>query len=99
MEITVKHTTETISGKTYPLTITRYKGRQEIETHRGPMLVDELAVFESPLGTSRVFTPARLTEPTEAERMANRAHIIQVAQEVMRRNQLAARAAAAEAGT
>lgn len=95
MEITVTRTTETISGRTYPLTITRYKGRQEIETHRGTVLVDELAVFESPLGTSRVFTPARLSEPTEAEREANRARVIQVAQEVMRQNRLAGRMAPA----
>lgn len=91
MEITVTHTTETISGKTYPLTITRYKGRQEIETLRGKVLVDDLAVFESPLGTSRVFTPARASEASEAEKAANRARIIQVAQEVMRQNRIAGR--------
>ncbi len=59
METTITHTTETISGKEYPLTVTKHKGIQEITVAGKPVLVEAVTIFESPLGTSRCFTRAR----------------------------------------
>ena len=53
METTITHTTETISGKEYPLTVTKHKGIQEITVAGKPVLVEAVTIFESPLGTSR----------------------------------------------
>lgn len=84
MEIKTEHKTEIIGGKEYPLTITRYRGRQEIQADGKRILVEELAVFESPLGTSRCYVPARETPPTEEERAANRARLQEVARQIIR---------------
>ena len=62
MQVTVRHTTEMIGGREYPLTITRQVGRQEIEVEGRPVAVDVLTIFESPLGQSRSYTRAAETE-------------------------------------
>ena len=59
MKVSVTHTTETVSGKEYPLTVTRQTGEQEIEADGKPVRVTELTVFEGPLGQSRCYTRAR----------------------------------------
>ena len=59
METTVTHTTEIISGKEYPLTVTKQKGLQEIMVAGKPVLVEAVTIFDSPLGTSRCYTRAR----------------------------------------
>lgn len=59
METTVTHTTEIVSGKEYPLTVTKQKGLQEIMVAGKPVLVEAVTIFDSPLGTSRCYTRAR----------------------------------------
>lgn len=85
METIVEHKTETVGGKTYPLTITRQIGRQEIIHDGEKILVDSLAIFDSPTGRSLCFTKARLEPVSDEERAANRARIIEVAREVLQR--------------
>ncbi len=82
MTTTVKHTTETVSGKEYPLTITRQIGPQEILVDGKPLRIVELTIFESPLGTSRCYTRA-MPEPTSEERAAGRRLIQEVATKAM----------------
>lgn len=82
MKTTVTHTTETVGGKEYPLTITRQIGEQEIKVDGKPVLVAELTVFESPLGRSRCYTKAR-PEPTPEERAAGRRRIQEIATQAM----------------
>lgn len=82
MEITVKHTTEMVSGKEYPLTITKQRGLQEILVQGQPVLVEAVTIFESPLGTSRCFT--RVTpEASPEERARNLQRIKEVATQAM----------------
>lgn len=57
MEVSVTHTTETVSGKEYPLTITRQRGLQEIEVRGKVVLVESVTLFDSPLGHSVCYTP------------------------------------------
>lgn len=82
MKISVTHTTEVVSGKEYPLTITRQIGEQEIEVAGKPVTVVELTIFESPLGRSRCYTRAR-PEPAPAERAAGRRRIQEIATRAM----------------
>ena len=82
METTVKHTTEIISGKEYPLTVTKQRGLQEILVQGKPVLVEAVTIFESPLGTSRCFTRAR-PEASPEERTANLQQIKEVATKAM----------------
>ena len=82
MKTTVTHTTEVISGKEYPLTITRQIGAQEIEVGGKPVQVVEVAIFESPLGRSRCYTRA-MPEPTPEERTAGRRRIQEIATQAM----------------
>lgn len=82
MTTTVQHTTETVSGKEYPLTITRQIGLQEILVDGKPLQIVSLTVFESPLGTSRCYTRA-MPEPTPEERAAGRRLIQEVATKAM----------------
>ena len=82
MTTTVQHTTETISGKEYPLTITRQIGLQEIQVDGNPLQIVSLTVFESPLGTSRCYARA-MPEPTPEERAAGRRLIQEVATKAM----------------
>lgn len=82
MEISVTHTTEVISGKEYPLTITRQKGLQKIEVGGAMIQVVALTIFDSPLGQSRCYTRAQ-PEATPEERAANRRRIQEVATQAM----------------
>lgn len=82
MEVTVKHTTETVSGKEYPLTITKQRGLQEITVQGVPVLVEAVTIFESPLGTSRCFTRA-MPEASPEERARNLQRIKEVATQAM----------------
>ena len=82
METQITHTTEIISGKEYPLTITKQKGIQEILVAGKPVLVEAVTIFESPLGTSRCFTRVR-PEVSEEERAAGRRRIQEVATKAM----------------
>lgn len=59
MKTTVTHTTETVSGKEYPLAITRQAGPQEVEVTGEMVPVTAVTVFESPLGRSRCYTRAQ----------------------------------------
>lgn len=82
METSVTHTTEVISGKEYPLTITRQKGLQEIEVDGAMVPVVAVTIFDSPLGRSRCYTRAQ-HEATPEERAANRRRIQEVATQAM----------------
>lgn len=59
MEVSVIHKTEIVSGREYPLTITRQRGLQEIEVHGEKILVESVTLFDSPLGHSICYTRAR----------------------------------------
>ncbi len=61
MQMTIIQTTEVVSGKEHPLTITRQAGRQAIEVDGKTVLIDALTSFESPLGRSRCYTRASET--------------------------------------
>ena len=82
MALSVIHTTETVSGKEYPLTVTRETGAREIEADGTPVRVTALTVFESPLGRSRCCTMAR-PEPSPEERAAVRRRIQEAAAQAM----------------
>lgn len=82
METTVTHTTEIVSGKEYPLTVTRQKGIQEIMVSGKPVLVEAVTIFDSPLGTSRCYTRAR-PEASPEERAAGLRLIRETATQAM----------------
>lgn len=82
MKISVTHTTEVVSGKEYPLTITRQIGAQEIEVDGKLVQVVELTIFDSPLGRSRCYTRAR-PGSTPEECAAGRRRIQEVAAQAM----------------
>ena len=82
MKTTVTHTTEIVSGKEYPLTITRQIGAQEIVVAGKPVQVVEVTIFESPLGRSRCYTRAQ-PEQTPEERAAGRRRIQEIATQAM----------------
>lgn len=82
MKTSVINTTEVVSGKEYPLTITRQIGAQEIEVDGKTVQVVELTIFESPLGRSRCYTRAR-PDPTPEERAAGRRRIQEIATQAM----------------
>ena len=82
METQITHKTEIISGKEYPLTVTKQKGIQEIIVDGKPVLVEAVTIFESPLGTSRCFTRAR-AEVVPEVRDANLKKIREVATQAM----------------
>ncbi|MDE6880518.1 MAG: hypothetical protein K2P20_04090 [Oscillospiraceae bacterium] len=82
METQVIHKTEIIGGKEYPLTVTKYKGIQEIVVAGKPVVVEAVTIFESPLGTSRCFTRAR-PEASPEERAAGRQLIRETATRAM----------------
>lgn len=82
MKITVTHTTEVVSGKEYPLTITKQIGEQEIEIDGELVQVAELTIFESPLGRSRCYTRAR-PERTPEECATGRRRIQEIATQAM----------------
>ena len=82
MKTTITHTTEVVSGKEYPLTITRQVGAQVIEVGGKQVQVVELTIFDSPLGRSRCYTRAR-PEPTQEERAAGRRRIQEIATKAM----------------
>lgn len=82
METKVRHTTEIISGREYPLTITKQIGLQEILVAGELVQVESVTIFESPLGTSRCFT--RVTPEASPEvRAANLCRIKEVATQAM----------------
>lgn len=82
METRVIHKTETIGGKTYPLTVTKQIGIQEIEDHGERILVEAVTISESPLGTTLCYT--RVTpEVSPEERAANLRRIKEVATQAM----------------
>lgn len=58
MEVSVIHKTEVVSGKEYPLTVTRQRGLQEIEVQGEKILVESVTLFDSPLGHSLCYTRA-----------------------------------------
>ena len=82
METQVTHKTEIIGGKEYPLTVTKQKGIQEIIVAGKPVWVEDVTIFESPLGTSRCFTRVREEVPPEV-RDANLKKIREVATQAM----------------
>lgn len=82
VKTTVTHTTETVSGKEYPLIITKQVGLQEIMVAGKPVAVESVTIFESPLGTSRCYTRAR-PEPTPEARAALHHRIQAVATQAM----------------
>lgn len=82
MEITVTQKTETVSGKEYPLTVTRQHGLQEIEVRGERVQVVDVTIFESPLGRSLCYTRARPEAPPE-ERAARRRLIQEIATTAM----------------
>ena len=82
MKTSVTHTTEVVSGKEYPLTITRQIGAQEIEVAGKSVQVVELTIFDSPLGRSRCYTRAR-PDSTPEERAAGRRRIQEIATQAM----------------
>lgn len=82
METTITHKTEMISGKEYPLTVTKQKGLQEIIVDGKPVLVEAVTIFESPLGVSRCFTRARADVSPDV-REANLREIRDVATQAM----------------
>ena len=82
METRIEHTTETVGGKTYPLTITHQIGLQEIEVRGEMVQIEKLTIFESPLGTSRCFTRVTPEVPPEV-RAANLRRIKEVATQAM----------------
>ena len=82
MEVSVTHTTETVSGKEYPLTIIKQHGPQEIDIDGVPVKVVDVTIFESPLGRSLCYTRAR-PEASPEERAANRRRIQETATKAM----------------
>ena len=82
METKVEHTTETIGGKTYPLTITKQIGPQKITIGGKPETVTVVTIFESSLGTSCCRTLARSEAPPEI-RTANLQQIKEAAAKAM----------------
>lgn len=56
VKTSVVHTTESVSGREYPLTITRQVGYQEILINGERVPVESLTIFDSPLGQSRCYT-------------------------------------------
>ena len=82
METRVEHTTETIGGKTYPLTVSKQTGPQEMIINGKPETVTETTIFESPLGTSCCRTLARPEAPPEV-RTANLRQIKETAAKAM----------------
>ena len=82
METSVTHTTEIVSGKEYPLTITRQRGFQEIEAHGEIIQVTAVTIFDSPLGRTLCYT--RATPEAQPEvRAANRRRIQEVATQAL----------------
>ena len=82
MEAAVQHTTETVGGKEYPLTVTKQRGLQEITVQGQPVPAEAVTIFESPLGTSRCFTRVG-SEALPEERAANRRQIQEIAARAM----------------
>lgn len=82
MKTTVTHTTEIVSGKEYPLTITRQVGLQEIEVAGSMIQVTSVTIFESPMGRSRCYTRAQPEQDPE-ERAAVRRRIQEIATQAM----------------
>ena len=82
MKTFVTQTTETVSGKVYPLTITKQAGLQTIMVDGEPVPVESVTIFESPLGTSRCYTRAR-PEPTPEAQAALYGKIREVAAQAM----------------
>lgn len=82
METKVIHRMETIGKKTYPITVTKQVGLQEIEDYGKKILVEAVTITESPLGTTVCYSRAR-PEVSEEERAANRRRIIEVATQAM----------------
>lgn len=73
MTTTIEHTTETIGGKEYPLTVTKQRGLQVIEFHGEMVEVEAVTIFESPLGRSLCITRARPeASPEEADAVRRR---------------------------
>lgn len=82
METKVIHRMETIGKKTYPITVTKQVGLQEIEEDGERFLVNAVTITESPLGTTVCYTRVS-PEISEEERAANRRRIIEVATQAM----------------
>lgn len=82
MEITVTHKTEIVSGKEYPLTVTRQHGLQEINVNGEIIQVVDVTIFESTLGRSLCYTRAGPEASPEA-RAARRRQIQEVATAAM----------------
>jgi hypothetical protein len=82
MTTIVKETTEIIGGKEYPLTITKQVGYQEILVRGELVSVEEVTLFDSPLGHSRCYTRARPVLPPE-ERERNLRRVLEVATQAM----------------
>ncbi len=80
--VTVTQKTETMSGKEYPVTVTKQHGLQKIEVGGELVEVVDVTIFDSPLGRSRCFTRAQ-PEATPEERAANRRRIQEIATQAM----------------
>lgn len=83
LKTTVTEKTEVISGKTYPVRITRSVGLQEFEANGEKFWISALTVTESALGRSVCWTRAPEVEPSEEERARNRKIVQEVATQCM----------------
>lgn len=84
---TVEDTTEVVSGKEYPLKITRWKGLHEITDLGGRTVLSDQTVFFDAgpkRGISRTTFEHRETPYTEAEREEGRRNIQRVVAQCMR---------------
>ena len=83
LKVKIIEKTETVGKKTYPLKIIKRVGLHEVEDNGQRFLVEASTVFESPLGTSRVYTEVT-REASEEERALNRKRIDDVMIQTMR---------------
>ena len=67
VETTVVHTTGIVSGKEYPLTITKQRGYQEIELDGEIVPVTAVTFLEWPFGTTRCYTRAQPEKSPEEQ--------------------------------
>ena len=82
METTVQHKTEIVSGKEYPLTVTRQIGYQELIIRGEKIPVESVTTFDSPLGHSVCYTRAK-PELTPEDKAAIQSRIKEVATQAM----------------
>lgn len=83
---TIEHAERIICGKALPVTITRRVGPCEYTDGNGKtFLADEATIMDwgPKLGITRTYVMHPERAPTEAEREAGRAHILEVAAQAM----------------